>query len=101
MKKRLLLTLALLPLFATTTFAATGEALFNQFCASCHMNGGNIINPNKTLHKKDLDRQGITTWSAIVKNMRSPGPGMTMFDSKTISDKDARTIAEYVLKTFK
>ena len=33
--------------------------------------------------------------------MRNPGEGMTKFDAKTISDKDAKAIAEYVLKTFK
>jgi cytochrome c6 len=33
--------------------------------------------------------------------MRNPGPGMTKFDKKTISDKEARAIADYILKTFK
>jgi cytochrome c6 len=33
--------------------------------------------------------------------MRNPGPGMNRFDAKTISDKDAKEIAEYILKTFK
>jgi cytochrome c6 len=33
--------------------------------------------------------------------MRNPGPGMTKFDKKEISDKEAKAIAEYVLKTFK
>lgn len=28
-------------------------------------------------------------------------PGMTTFDRKTIPDKEARAIAEYVIKTFK
>jgi cytochrome c6 len=37
----------------------------------------------------------------VVKTMRNPGPGMTAFDAKTISDQDAKAIAEYVLKTFK
>jgi cytochrome c6 len=33
--------------------------------------------------------------------MRAPEAGMTKFDKKTIPDKDAKAIAEYVLKTFK
>ncbi|MBP2679434.1 MAG: cytochrome c, class, partial [Deltaproteobacteria bacterium] len=37
----------------------------------------------------------------IVGKMRNPGPGMTRFDTKTISDKDAKEIAQYILKAFK
>jgi cytochrome c6 len=33
--------------------------------------------------------------------MRKPSPGMTAFDVKTIPDKDAKEIAEYIIKTFK
>jgi cytochrome c6 len=102
-KKQLIITVAtvILATAASTAFAATGEALFKQHCAVCHPDGGNIIKPTHTLHKKDLDQQGIKNWKALVKNMRTPGPGMTAFDAKTISDKDAKAIAEYVLKTFK
>ncbi len=37
----------------------------------------------------------------IIGKMRNPGPGMTQFDAKTISDEEARAIADYILKTFK
>jgi cytochrome c6 len=101
--KQLIITVATVTLaFASTTaIAATGEALFKQHCAVCHPDGGNIIKPTHTLHKNHLDEHGIKKWQGIVKNMRTPGPGMTTFDAKTISDKDAKAIAEYVLKTFK
>jgi len=33
--------------------------------------------------------------------MRKPGAGMTSFDDKILSDKAAKEIAEYILKTFK
>jgi cytochrome c6 len=33
--------------------------------------------------------------------MRNPGPGMTKFDEKTLPQKDAKAIAEYIHKTFK
>jgi cytochrome c6 len=36
-----------------------------------------------------------------VAKMRNPGPAMTMFDEKTLSDKEANAIAQYILKTFK
>lgn len=81
--------------------AKKGEELFKQHCMSCHADGGNIINAQKTLRKEALKANGITDWKGIVKVMRNPGPGMTKFDAKTVPDKDAKLIAEYVLKTFK
>lgn len=77
-----------------------GEALFKQHCSVCHPDGGNIVNPAKTLHKKDREANGVKTSSDIVSKMRNPGPGMTQFDEKTISEKDAGAIAGYILKTF-
>ena len=103
MKKQLVLTVATLTLTlaAATAFAASGEELFKQHCAVCHPGGGNIIKPQHTLQKKHLEQQGIKNWQGIVKTLRNPGPGMTKFDEKTLPDKDAKAIAEYVLKTFK
>ena len=80
---------------------ANGEALFKQHCAVCHVDGGNLINPQKTLHKKDREINNIKSAEAIINRMRNPGPGMTQFNEKTIPAKDAKAIAEYILKTFK
>ena len=79
----------------------SGEAEFKEHCAICHPDGGNIINPAKTLHKKDLDASGIKKSADIIEKMRKPGTGMTQFDKKTVPDKEAKAIAEYILKTFK
>lgn len=80
---------------------SSGEAEFNEHCALCHPAGGNIVNPKKTLLKKDRDANNVKTEADIIKTMRKPGPGMTAFDEKTISAKDAQEIAKYILKTFK
>jgi mono/diheme cytochrome c family protein len=80
--------------------AKTGEELFKQHCMVCHPDGGNIINPQKTLHRRSREENGIKTAEDIIKNMRNPGPGMTPFDEKAIPDSDAKAIAEYLLKTF-
>lgn len=77
-----------------------GESLFKTNCAPCHPDGGNIINPQKTLHKKDREANNIRKPADIISKMRNPGTGMTKFDEKTIPDKDAKAIAEYILKTF-
>ena len=78
----------------------TGKTKFQKQCAVCHPDGGNIINPNKTLHKKNLMANNIKTEADIIRKMRNPGPGMTTFDEKTLPDSDAHAIAAYILKTF-
>jgi cytochrome c6 len=87
----------------------SGEELFKEHCAACHVNGGNILSPQKTLSRKDREANNIKSADDIVRKMRNPGPfpthpqewaGMKMFDQKTVSDDDARKIADYILKTF-
>jgi len=89
------------PTAAPPEAAKTGEALFTQYCATCHAGGGNVINAKKTLHAKDREANGVKTADDIIGKMRNPGPGMPKFDQNTIPDKDARAIAEYELNTFK
>lgn len=78
-----------------------GEAEFKEHCASCHVDGGNLINPAKTLSKHDREKNGVKTVKDIIKIMRKPGTGMTTFDEKTLPDKEAGKIAEYIIRTFK
>ena len=84
-----------------TSGKAPGEAAFDQYCMVCHPGGGNIFNPEKTLHKKDLEANNIKSPEDIVKLIRNPGPQMTSFDKNAISEKLAKQIAEYMLSTFK
>ena len=108
MNKGFVVSVSLLALsaIATTGMAdekkgATGEELFKIHCAACHPDGGNIINQKETLSKADREKHGVKTAKDIVGKMRKPGPGMTVFDTKTLPDKDAKAIGDYILKTFK
>ncbi len=110
MKKGLTATITLIAMaaIATTGFADTkkgekidGKKEFEEHCTVCHKDGGNMINPAKTLSKKDREANGVKSAKDIIALMRKPGPGMTAFDKKTISDKEAKAIADYILKTFK
>jgi cytochrome c6 len=78
-----------------------GKKGFEEYCAVCHPNGGNVINAAKSLGKKELAASGVKSAKDIIAKMRKPGPGMTAFDKKAVSDKEAKAIAEYILKTFK
>ena len=110
MKKGITLTITTLALaaFSATSLADTkkGEKIdgakeFKEHCAVCHPDGGNVVNPKKTLKKADLAASGVKSAKDIIAKMRNPGPGMNKFDAKTISDKEAKAIADYILKTFK
>jgi len=83
-------------LLASVAFAAPadGEAIFKAKCASCHPDGGNIINPKETL-------KGLKDSKMIVSKIRKGGGGMTAFDAKAISDAEAKAVANYIIKTFK
>jgi len=72
----------------------SGEAIFKAKCASCHPDGGNIIKGKKSI-------KGIKDANVVTKKIRAGGGGMPTFDAKTISDADAKSVAEYIVKTFK
>ncbi len=106
--KKTMVALVAVSLLATAGYADTkkgekidGKKEFQEHCAECHKDGGNMVNPTKTLSKKDREANGVKTAKDIIAKMRNPGPGMTKFDAKTISDKEAKAIADYIIKTFK
>lgn len=104
MKKAFIVTAAMVSLSvgAVPVFAKEdAKAEFTKHCGACHPNGGNIMKADKTLSKKSLAAHGIKTDKDIIAKMRNPGPGMTKFDEKTIPQKEAKLIADYILKTFK
>jgi cytochrome c6 len=105
MKKVALLTAAA---FCLTAFAGValadgkkGEVLFKEKCAMCHPDGGNAMKADKTLKKKDMEKNGLKKKADVVKYLRKPGPGMTAFDEKALPKKEAEEVAEYILKSFK
>ncbi len=77
-----------------------GEQIFAQHCAGCHPDGGNTINPAKTLHKKDLAANNILGAGDIVSRMRNPGPGMPHFSPNVITNSDAKKVGNYILSKF-
>ncbi|MHC1697994.1 MAG: c-type cytochrome [Geobacteraceae bacterium] len=78
-----------------------GKALFQKHCAVCHPNGGNIINKKKPLSAKAMKANGVAGVKGIVAKMRNPGPLMNKFDEKTVSNQEAKAIAEFILKSYK
>jgi cytochrome c6 len=79
---------------AASAATAVGETVFKAKCASCHPDGGNIINPKQTL-------KGIKDPKMITSKIRKGGGGMTAFDAKAVSDADSKAVADYIIKTYK
>ena len=92
---------AAVPQAVTEQRLQTGAVLFKQFCSNCHPDGGNVSDPDRTLHDSALRAHHITTPDDIIRIMRNPISRMITFDTSTISDKEAHIIAGYVLTTFK
>lgn len=93
----------------SSSVESRGESLFRTHCSTCHPDGGNILNPSKTLFRKDREANNIFTVDDIVGKMRNPGAfsshpnkwsGMKIFDERSITDTDAREIADFILTTF-
>lgn len=78
-----------------------GEVLFKQYCAACHPDGGNVSDPERTLWGSALRSHHIAKPEDIIHIMRNPISRMIRFDTATLSDEDARAIADYVLYVFR
>jgi len=97
MNKHLLQTIA--GLAVTTVLSITNVSandIFDQYCASCHSNGGNIMNPEKTLSQEHLTKNGIDnvgSISALVTTGKAPMPAF----GKQLSDEEVAEVANYVL----
>jgi mono/diheme cytochrome c family protein len=84
-----------------TANVSSGENLYKIHCQPCHPEGGNKINPAKTLSSKNLAENNIKTADDIIRIMRRGAPGMFRFDEKFVSEDEARKIAEYIFQAFR
>lgn len=95
--KKLAVTLAVsISMMSCVVFAGEtgGEVTFKRNCSSCHPYGGNLMKPSKSL-------KNIKNPTKIIGKVRNGGGGMPSFDVKTISDAEARQLADYIINTFK
>lgn len=103
-------------LFVAVSFAKdnpkgkSGAALFSRFCAECHPDGGNLLDPKRTLRRADREANNIKTAEDIMNKMWNRGPfaahpqsrtSMKRFDADTIPYEDALAIANYILEAFR
>ena len=76
--------------------ASPGALLFEQHCAGCHINGGNIIRRGKNLKLKTLEREQIATVDAIAAIARE-GRGLMRGYADVLGSNGDQLVAEWLL----
>ena len=90
-----LLILLMAPGLGNTAGSSEGAELFQQHCAACHINGGNIIRRGKNLKLKALERQGIASVDAIAQIARE-GVGQMSGYGELLGPGGDQIVAEWI-----
>ncbi len=77
--------------------AASGGKIFSANCASCHAGGKNLVQPNKSLKKEDLEKYGMYSSEAIIAQVTNGKSAMPAFKGRLKADQ-IENIAAYVLE---
>lgn len=72
-----------------------GARLFENHCAGCHSNGGNVIRRNKTLRRQDLLREGVKG-PLDVACIAANGKGQMSGYAKVLGDGGADAVGSWV-----
>lgn len=75
--------------------SATGEQLFVNHCAGCHVNGGNIIRRGRTLRLDALNRNGLASPAAIAE-IASAGRGQMSGYGEVLGPGGPEAVAAWV-----
>lgn len=76
--------------------AASGASVFSANCAACHSGGLNVVNPQKTLQKGDLETYGMNSPEAIITQVKNGKSAMPAFTGR-LTDKQIEDVAAYVI----
>lgn len=77
--------------------AAAGKAVFTNNCNSCHLGGGNSVNPAKTLSKEHLEGNSMYSQEAIVTQVTKGKGAMPAFAGRLKAD-EIENVAAYVME---
>lgn len=75
---------------------ANGAKIFAGKCASCHLGGKNVVNPQKTLQKDTLESFGMYSEEAIIAQVTNGKGAMPKFLGQ-LTASDIEDVASYVL----
>ena len=77
-----------------------GKSIFEYNCAACHRGGQNIIMPEKTLEREDLEQylDGGFNEKAVIRQVTNGKNAMPAFGGR-LSGDDIANVAAYVIST--
>ena len=75
----------------------TGKKIFLQNCNVCHLNGNNLIIPEKTLTKQNLNINGLLNLNSIIYEITNGKNGMPGFINR-LSENEIKEVANYILE---
>lgn len=75
---------------------SNGAKVFSANCASCHIKGGNLVNPSKTLKSADLEKFDMASLDAIKTQVTNGKAAMPAFKGR-LTDEQIEDVANYVL----
>jgi cytochrome c6 len=75
----------------------TGKTIFIANCSVCHLQGKNVIIPEKNLKLDTLQMNGMDNVDAIVYQVTNGKNGMPAFGGR-LTEEDIEKVAIYVLK---
>ena len=71
----------------------TGEKLFKSNCSGCHLNGQNLIKPNKPI----IGSQKLSNKETFKSFLQSPPPPMPNFKNLTLKEDSLDALYNYVV----
>ena len=82
--------------------ADAGAAIFEAKCVACHVQGGNVLNPGKTLSREALQKNAYTEQASIVNLLRVGKGQMPKYQGSIppvsrLTDEELEEVASYVL----
>ena len=83
-------------IWITPARAADGITVFENHCAGCHVNGGNIVRRGKTLKLKALEQNGYSTEAAIAQIVTNGKGNMSAYRDRLTSE-EIQAVSAYVL----
>ncbi|WP_392532679.1 cytochrome c6 PetJ [Nostoc sp. C117] len=91
----LLISTFTLPAIASDT--VNGEQIFSNYCAGCHMNGGNIVRRGKNLQKQALNKYGMNSIEAVISIVTNGKSNMSAYKDR-LSEQQIQHVATYVIE---
>jgi len=92
--------LSVIAIASPATAAPNGAVIFENNCAGCHVNGGNIMRRGKNLKLKALQKNGVDSVESIAQ-LVTHGKGLMSAYGDRLTAEEIAEVARYVTEQAK